>query len=191
MDKYIFDEGNGLWYELIGDYYFPCLTVPTEEEQPVGIWGQRHKRYIKEYHPALYNALLLNGRLNSYLADIDQQAQERLDTIIEQMARSQGITEALKAADQMTWVGKMNNIQASAMEIVNSELIYVILIQSLHDIQRLFRRISKPLIGFSLQLCQIIQKRCIRFFRCFFNLFHYRFLSIQLFHQSGHFLFIE
>ena len=105
-------------YELIGDYYFPCLTVPTEEEQPVGIWGQRHKRYIKEYHPALYNALLLNGRLNSYLADIDQQAQERLDTIIEQMARSQGITEALKAADQMTWVGKMNNIQASAMEIV-------------------------------------------------------------------------
>ena len=112
MDKYIFDEGNGLWYELIGDYYFPCLTVPTEEEQPVGIWGQRHKRYIKEYHPALYNALLLNGRLNSYLADI------------EQMARSQGITEALKAADQMTWVGKMNNIQASAMEIVNSELIY-------------------------------------------------------------------
>ena len=124
MDKYIFDEGNGLWYELIGDYYFPCLTVPTEEEQPVGIWGQRHKRYIKEYHPALYNALLLNGRLNSYLADIDQQAQERLDTIIEQMARSQGITEALKAADQMTWAGKMNNIQASAMEIVNSELIY-------------------------------------------------------------------
>ena len=126
MDKYIFDEGNGLWYELIGDYYFPCLTVPTEEEQPVGIWGQRHKRYIKEYHPALYNALLLNGRLNSYLADIDQQAQERLDTIIEQMARSQGITEALKAADQMTWVGKMNNIQASAMEIVNSELIYTL-----------------------------------------------------------------
>lgn len=124
MDKYIFDEGNGLWYELIGDYYFPCLTVPTEEEQSVGIWGQRHKRYIKEYHPALYNALLLNGRLNSYLADIDQQAQERLDTIIEQMARFQGITEALKAADQMTWVGKMNNIQASAMEIVNSELIY-------------------------------------------------------------------
>lgn len=100
------------------------MTVPTEEEQPVGIWGQRHKRYIKEYYPALYNALLLNGRLNSYLADIDQQAQERLDTIIEQMARSQGITEALKAADQMTWVGKMNNIQASAMEIVNSELIY-------------------------------------------------------------------
>ena len=90
MDKYIFDEGNGLWYELIGDYYFPCLTVPTEEEQPVGIWGQRHKRYIKRIPPALYNALLLNGRLNSYLADIDPlRHQEQLNTIIEQMARSQ------------------------------------------------------------------------------------------------------
>ena len=124
MDKYIFDENNGLWYELIGDYYFPCLTVPTEEEQPVGIWGQRHKRYIKEYRPDLYNALLLGGRLNSYLADIDQQAKERLDTIIQQIALSQGVTEALKAADQMVWVSKMNNIRASAVEIVNTEIIY-------------------------------------------------------------------
>ena len=124
MDKYIFDEGNGLWYELIGDYYFPCLTVPTEEEQPIGLWGQRHLRYIKEYRMARYTSLLLGGSLHSYLADIDQQAQKRLDTIIKQMAQTQGITEALKAADQMAWVGKMNNIQASAMEIVNSELIY-------------------------------------------------------------------
>lgn len=124
MDKYIFDESNGLWYELMGDYYFPRLTVPSEEEQPIGLWGQRHKRYIKEYRPALYNALLLSGNLNSYLADIDQQAQERLDTIIKQMAQTQGITEALKATDQMVWVGKMNNIRASAMEIVNKELIY-------------------------------------------------------------------
>ena len=100
---------------------FPVWLYPLKKNS-LSVYG--HKRYIKEYHPALYNALLLNGRLNSYLADIDQQAQERLDTIIEQMARSQGITEALKAADQMTWVGKMNNIQASAMEIVNSELIY-------------------------------------------------------------------
>ena len=76
MDKYIFDENNGLWYELIVDYYFPCLTVPTEEEQPVGIWGQRHKRYIKEYRPALYNALLLSGNLNSCLVDIDQQVKK-------------------------------------------------------------------------------------------------------------------
>lgn len=124
MDKYIFDKSNGLWYELVGDYYFPCLTVSAEEEQPVGVWGQRHKRYLKEYRPALYNALLLSGKLNGYLADIDRQAQERLDTVIEQMAQSQGITEALKVTDQMVWVGKMNNIRANAMEIVNKELIY-------------------------------------------------------------------
>lgn len=124
MDKYIFDENNGLWYERQGDYYIPCLSLPAEEEQPIGLWGQRHKRYIKEYRPALYNALLLSGNLNSYLADIDQQAQERLDTIIKQMAQTQGVTETLKADDQMAWVGKMNNIQAGAMEIVNSELIY-------------------------------------------------------------------
>ena len=82
MDKYIFDEDNGLWYELIGDYYLPCLTVPAEEEQAVGVWGQRHKRYLKEYRPALYNALLLSGKLNGYLADIDQQAQEMAETLI-------------------------------------------------------------------------------------------------------------
>lgn len=124
MDKYIFNETNGLWYELVGDYYFPCLTVPAEEEQPVGVWGQRHKRYLKKYHPALYNALLLSGKLNGYLADIDQQAQKRLDTIIEQTAQSQGVTETLKAADQMAWVGRMNNIRASAMEIVDQEIVY-------------------------------------------------------------------
>ncbi len=124
MDKYIFDENNGLWYERQGDYYIPCLSLPTEEEQPIGLWGRRHLRYIKEYRNARYTNLLLGGSLHSYLADIDQQAQEMLDTIVEQMAQSQGITEALKAADQMAWVGKMTNIQASAMEIVNSELIY-------------------------------------------------------------------
>ena len=124
MDKYIFNETNGLWYELVGDYYFPCLTVPAEEEQSVGVWGQRHKRYLKEYRPALYNALLLSGKLNNYLADIDQQAQERLDTIIQQMAQAQSVTEALKATDQMAWIGRMNNIRASAAEIVNREIIY-------------------------------------------------------------------
>ena len=124
MDKYIFNVTNGLWYELVGDYYFPCLTVPAEEEQPVGVWGQRHKRYLKEYRPALYNALLLSGKLNNYLADIDQQARERLDTIIQQMAQAQSVTEALKATDQMAWIGRMNNIRASAAEIVNREIIY-------------------------------------------------------------------
>ena len=125
MDKYIFDKNNGLWYELIGDYYFPCLTVPAEEKQPIGVWGQRHRRYLKEYRPAFYNALLLSGKLNGYLADIDQQAQEMMDTIIQQMAEAQGVTGALKATDQMAWVGRMNNIQASAMEIVGKEIIYV------------------------------------------------------------------
>ena len=124
MNKYIFNENNGLWYELIGDYYFPCLTVPAEEEQPVGVWGQRHRRYLKEYRPAFYNALLLSGKLNGYLADIDQRAQELFDTIIQQMALAQGITERLKATDQMAWVGKMNNLWASATEFVNTEIIY-------------------------------------------------------------------
>ena len=123
MDKYIFNEDNHLWYELIGDYYFPCLTVPAEEEQPVGVWGQRHKRYLKEYRPALHNALLLSNKLSDYLADIDQQAQEMMDTIIQQMAEAQGITETMKAADPMAWVGRMNNIRVSATEIVNAEII--------------------------------------------------------------------
>ena len=125
MDKYIFNEDNGLWYELSGDYYLPCLTVPAEEKQSVGVWGQRHKRYLKEYRPALYNALLLSGKLNAYLAGIDQQAQELMDTIIQQMAEAQEITETMKATDQMAWIGKMNNIRVSAMEAVHTELIYV------------------------------------------------------------------
>lgn len=124
MDKYIFNENNGLWYELAGDYYLPCLTVPTEKEQSVGIWGQRHKQYLKGYRPALYNALQLSGKLNSYLADIDQQAQEMTDTIIQQMAEARGITEELKASDQMAWVGMMNNIRDSAMEIVSKKIVY-------------------------------------------------------------------
>ena len=124
MDKYIFDENNGLWYELIGDYYLPCLTVPTEEGQPVGIWGQRHKRYLKEYRPALYNALLLSGKLNSYLADIDQRAQEMMNSLVHQLARAQGVTETLKDVEQIVWVGSMNNILESATEIVNTQIIY-------------------------------------------------------------------
>ena len=124
MDEYIFDESNGLWYERQGDYYIPCLILPVEEERPIGLWGQRHLQYIKEHRKARYSSLLSNGKLNSYLADIDQQAQERLDVIIQQMVHAQGITEELKAVDQMVWVGKMNNIQASAMEIVTKEIVY-------------------------------------------------------------------
>jgi hypothetical protein len=124
MDKYIFDESNGLWYELRGDWYFPCLTLPAEEERPIGVLGQRHKRYLREHKQAVYTVLLLDGKLNSYLADIDQQAQELLDTLVEQMKHAQGITEQLKADAPMAWVGRMNNIQACAMEVVNSEIIY-------------------------------------------------------------------
>ena len=124
MDKYIFYENNGLWYELIGDYYLPCLTVPAEGKQPVGVWGQRYKQYLKEYRLAFYDALLLSGKLASYLADIDQQAQEQMDTVIQQMAYAQGITETLKATNQMAWIGKMNNIRTSAAEVVNKEIIF-------------------------------------------------------------------
>ena len=124
MDKYIFDESNGLWYERQGDYYIPCLILPTADEQPIGPWGQRHLWYIREHRKTRYTNLLASGKLNSYLADIDQQAQEQLDTIIQQLAWTQSINEELKAVDQMAWVGQMNNIRASAIEIVNQEIIY-------------------------------------------------------------------
>lgn len=126
MEKYIYNESNGLWYEQRGDYYYiPCLSLPEEEEQPIGLWGQRHLRYIREYRKALYSSLQLSGKLNSYLVDIGQQAQERFDTIIQQMTQIQGVTEALKAVDPMAWVGWMNNIRAGAEEIVNAEIIFV------------------------------------------------------------------
>lgn len=124
MDKYIFDESNGLWYERQGDYYIPCLTLPTEDEQPIGLWGQRHLRYITEHRKARYTSLLLSGKLNSYLADIDQQAEVMLSRLVEQMAQRRGVTEQLKTSDQMAWVGRMNNIRASATEIVDKEIIY-------------------------------------------------------------------
>lgn len=124
MDKYIFDESNGLWYELQGDYYIPCLTLPAGEELPIGLWGQRHKRYIKEYHSALYNALLLSGNLNNYLADIDRQAQERLLLLTKQIAEQENVTEQLKADNAMLWVQKMNEIQSRVREIIYSQIIY-------------------------------------------------------------------
>ena len=123
MEKYIFDEGNGLWYELQGDYYIPCLTVPVQEERPIGIGGQRHLRYIKKERKALYTELLTSGRLNTYLADINEQATEQMLLLTEQMAEREGVTEQLKAQDQMLWVQRMNSIRDRAMEIVNSELI--------------------------------------------------------------------
>lgn len=125
MEKYIFDKSNGLWYELQGDYYIPCLTEPAEEEKSIGIWGQRHLRYIKQERKSLYAELLTSGRLNAYLADVNEQAEERMLLLTKQIAAQEGVTEQLKAQDQMLWVQCMNNIRDRAMEIVNHDLIYV------------------------------------------------------------------
>ena len=124
MEKVIYDEKNGLWYELQGDYYIPCLKLQEEEQQPVGIWGQRHLRYIRQHRKVLYTNLLTSGKLNGYLVDIDKQAEEMFSRLIKQMAEREGVTEALKAENQMEWVGRMNNIRSRATEIVTNDLIY-------------------------------------------------------------------
>ena len=124
MDKYIFDESNGLWYELQGDYYIPCLILSEEETQPIGLWGQRHKQYLKEHKHFLYITMLIEGTLNSYLADIDRQAQERLLLLTKQIAEQENVTEQLKADNAMLWVQKMNEIQSRVREIIYSEIIY-------------------------------------------------------------------
>ena len=120
MDKYIFDESNGLWYELQGDYYIPCLILSEEETQPIGLWGQ----YLKEHKQFLYTTMLIEGTLNSYLADIDRQAQERLLLLTKQIAEQENVTEQLKADNAMLWVQKMNEIQSRVREIIYSEIIY-------------------------------------------------------------------
>ena len=124
MDKYIFDESNGLWYELQGDYYIPCLILSEEETQPIGLWGQRHKQYQKEHKRFLCTTMLIEGTLNSYLADIDGQAQERLLLLTKQIAEQENVTEQLKADNAMLWVQKMNEIQSRVREIIYSEIIY-------------------------------------------------------------------
>ena len=123
MKKTIFEEMGGT-YIRHGDYLIPCLTLPEEEQRFIGVWGQRHKRYLKEHKEAVYITLLTSGRLNSYLADIEEQAQERFERIVEQMKQAHGITERLKAENQMEWVVRMNNIQSCAREIVDKEMIY-------------------------------------------------------------------
>ena len=124
MDKYIYDEKNGLWYELRGDYYLPCLRLPETTEVHIGIWGQRHRRYLKEHRKIAYTRLLTSGKLNRYLADIDHQAEELFSQLVSQMAAAEGVTETLKASDQMEWVRRTNSIRNRAGEIVESELIY-------------------------------------------------------------------
>jgi hypothetical protein len=123
MTKTIFEEMGGT-YTQVGDYLLPNLTLPPEEKhKPIGVWGQRHLRYLKQHRRTVYSELLTSGKLNSYLADIDQRAEEMFLRLVEQMAEKQGLNEKLKATDQMAWVGKMNNIQA-AREVVNTELIF-------------------------------------------------------------------
>ena len=124
MEKYIYDNNNGLWYELQGDYYISCLVLDEDDTQPIGVWGRKYLRYIKEYRPVLYTTLLLSSKLNSHLAEIDNRATEMLDRLMKQLAEREGITEQLKAQDQMAWVQRMNNIRNAAEEIVNAEVIF-------------------------------------------------------------------
>ena len=124
MKKHIYDESNSLWYELIGDYYIPILTLSSEEQRPIGKWGRMHRDYLKEQRPILFNDLILSGQLWSYLADLNEQAQSRLELIIEQMKAAEGVTEELKTADQMAWVGAVNSILNRAEEIILREMIY-------------------------------------------------------------------
>ena len=123
MAKTIFEEMGGT-YTQVGDYLLPDLKLP-EEQQTIGVWGQRHRRYLKEHRRATYATLLTSGRLNGYLADLDRQAEEMFLRLVKQMAEMEGVTEQLKADNQMEWVRRMNNIRNRAMEIVNSELIYI------------------------------------------------------------------
>ena len=124
MKKHIYDESNGLWYELIGDYYIPVLTLSSEEQRPIGKWGRMHRDYIKEHRSILFYDLVLSGQLWTYLADLNEQAQERLSLIVEQMKAPEGVTEELKAADQIAWIGAMNSIRNRAEEIILREMIY-------------------------------------------------------------------
>ena len=124
MDKYIYDEKNGLWYELQGDYYLPCLKLPKEESRHIGVWGQRHLRYLKQHRKVLYSELLISGKLNDYLADLNEQAEELFSQLVKQLAEKEGVTKALKAENQMLWVQKMNNIRNAVMEVVSNDLIY-------------------------------------------------------------------
>ena len=124
IKKHIYDESNGLWYELIGDYYIPVLTLSSDEQRPIGKWGRMYQDYIKEHRPILFNDLILSGQLWTYLADLNEQAQERLSLIVEQMKTSEGVTEEPKATDQLAWVGAMNSIRNRAEEIILREMIY-------------------------------------------------------------------
>ena len=124
MEKSLFERMGGT-YKQVGDYLLPGLILSGQEQQSIGIWGQRHARFLKQYHRVRYYNLLTSGKLNSYLADIDKLAEELFSRLVRQTSEKQGITEQLKASDQMMWVGRMNAVRNAAMEIVNKELIYI------------------------------------------------------------------
>ena len=124
MEKYIYNNNNGLWCELQGDYYIPCLVLDEEDIQPIGLWGRKRLDYIKKHCQALYITLMVSGKLKSHLVEVDNQATEMFDRLMKQLAERECITETLKAQNQMAWVGTMNNIRSAAEEIVLSEIIY-------------------------------------------------------------------
>ena len=124
MEKQIYNKQTGIGYILQGDYYLPDLKLPEHEDKPLGLWGQRHSRYLKQNHKVLYMNLLTSGKLNSYLADIDEQAEDMFFRIVKQMANREGVTEQLKSDNQMEWVARINNIRSRAIEIVNTDIIY-------------------------------------------------------------------
>ena len=124
MEKYIYNNSNGLWYELHGDYYMPCLVIPEEEVHTIGIWGRKHQQYLREHRPIIYSNLILSGKLYSYLADIDTQARNKLDLLVIQMAEKEGINDQLKEQNQLAWVRAMNNSHNRAEEIILKELIF-------------------------------------------------------------------
>ena len=124
MEKRIYNEHTGISYTLQGDYYLPDLALPEQEDKPIGLWGQRHLRYIKQHRKILYTNLLTSGKLNDHLADIDKQAEDIFFQLVKQMAEREGVTEKFKADNQMEWVDRMNNIRSRATEIVNNDIIY-------------------------------------------------------------------
>ena len=125
LPRHIHDNQNGLDYTLRGDYYFPLLTAPETDSRPIGKWGRMHLAYLKEHQPGLYSHLMLSGKLYSPLAELNDQAQARLEVIIRQMQRSEGVDERMKALDQMLWVGRMNSIRDRAEDIILAELIFI------------------------------------------------------------------
>lgn len=124
MDKYIYDEKNGLWYELQDDYYLPCLKLPEEDSAHIGVWGQRHLRYLKQYHRVRYYNLLTSGKLNDYLVDVETWAQQMFDKLVNALSRNENLIENFKATNPAEWVRKSNNIRSRATEIVNQEVIF-------------------------------------------------------------------